>query len=78
MSKTNTAKNTRPTHRVFVVMKRPDRKAFWSEIGAGWQHASGKGLSIKLTSAPLNGELVLLEANSDEAPAPDATAPLAA
>ncbi len=42
---------TRPTHHVFVV-DGEGPNAFWTSIGASWQHADGQGFN-----AALNGIL---------------------
>ena len=34
-------------------------KAFWTKVGAAWQHADGEGLNLTLTALPLNGRLVI-------------------
>jgi hypothetical protein len=57
-------KNTtpsRPTHRVYAVIKREGRdKAHWTEIGAAWPHSDGDGFNLRLNYLPLNGaELVI-------------------
>ncbi|WP_346658407.1 hypothetical protein [Bradyrhizobium sp. 134] len=33
--------------------------AFWTKIGAAWEHKDGKGFNILLTAMPLNGRLVI-------------------
>jgi len=60
-------KNQRP-HGVFVVEGEGD-KAFWTRIGAAWQHEDGRGFNISLSCMPLDGRLVVREpkaANADE------------
>ena len=52
-------KTTRP-YGVFVVDGEGDN-AFWTKIGAAWQHEDGKGFNILLTAMPLNGRLVVRE-----------------
>ncbi len=56
MSKPTTA--TRPTHHVFVV-DGEGKDAFWTRIGAAWQHADGQGFSMTLNAIPLNGRVVV-------------------
>ena len=60
----------KPTHRVFFVQDinkdgDDEKKPFWRQIGAAWEHHSGKGLSMKLDLVPADfslGDLVILEA----------------
>lgn len=41
--------HTRPTHRVYAVaQKEGAEKGHWTEIGAAWPHADGKGFNLKL------------------------------
>lgn len=49
---------TRPTHHVFVV-NREGKDAFWTRIGAAWQHADGQGFNMTLNAIPL-GDRVLV------------------
>jgi hypothetical protein len=35
--------------------------AFWTKIGAAWEHEDRKGFYILLTAKPLNGRLVIRE-----------------
>lgn len=61
MSKDTT--NTTPTHSVYVVEGKGDN-AFWSKIGAAWQHADGNGLNLTLTLLPLDGRVVIRTAKA--------------
>lgn len=45
-------------HGVSVVDGEGDN-AFWTKIGAAWEHKDGKGFNILLTAMPLNGRLVI-------------------
>lgn len=57
---TATASNRQPTHRVYVV--RGEGKASnWTRIGAAWANRDGKGFSVQLDAAPLQGRVVLRE-----------------
>jgi hypothetical protein len=39
----------RPTHRIYAVTKKDGGdKGRWTEIGAAWPHADGKGFNLKL------------------------------
>ncbi len=73
-----TKQSTKPTHRIYAVVKRGD-KTHWVDIGAAWTHKDGKGFNLKLSYLPLNGgELVIREpkpktdGNAADAPAPEA------
>lgn len=65
MSKQSTTSTT-PTHHVFVVDGEGD-KAFWTKIGAAWQHADGNGLNLTLSLLPLDGRVVIRTAKAAEA-----------
>ena len=49
-----------PTHKALQAVKRGER-TFWNELGAAWPHKDGKGMTIKLSSLPLDGEVILRE-----------------
>jgi hypothetical protein len=55
---------TTPTHDVYVVEGKGD-KAFWTKIGAAWQHADGKGLNVTLSFIPLDGRVVIRTAKTE-------------
>lgn len=61
MSKDTTS--TTPTHSVYVVEGKGDN-AFWTKIGAAWQHADGNGLNLTLTLLPLDGRVVIRTAKA--------------
>lgn len=64
--------SNKPSHRVYAVTKRGD-KSYWSDIGAVWSHADGKGFNLRLDLLPMNGaEIVIREpkAQSDNAAGP--------
>lgn len=68
---------TRPSHKVLAVSERPDgkdkTKPHFTRIGAAWPIKDGTGFSIQLDAMPINGRLVLLEFDDDDAPAVDET-----
>jgi hypothetical protein len=73
-----TKQSTKPTHRIYAVVKRGD-KNHWDDIGAAWPHKDGKGFNLKLGYLPLNGgELFIREpkpktdGNAADASAPEA------
>lgn len=55
----------KPSHAVYVVEGEGDN-AFWTKIGAAWEHQDGKGLNITLSALPLNGRLVVRDPKVDE------------
>jgi len=55
----------KPSHAVYVVEGEADN-AFWTKIGAAWEHQDGKGLNITLSALPLNGRLVVRDPKVDE------------
>lgn len=59
--------STTPTHHVYVVEGKGDN-AFWTKIGAAWQHADGNGLNITLSLLPLDGRVVIRTAKADNRP----------
>jgi hypothetical protein len=59
--------NTTPTHHVYVVEGKGDN-AFWTKIGAAWQHADGNSLNITLSLLPLDGRVVIRTAKADNRP----------
>lgn len=66
---TETQKSSRrPTHRVYSVYRRNENdKGRWTEIGAAWAHADGKGFSLKLEHLPLNGGDIVVRIPEDKA-----------
>jgi hypothetical protein len=55
-----TAYNRQPTHRVYVV-RGDGENSYWTRIGAAWANRDGKGFSVQLDAAPLQGRVVLRE-----------------
>lgn len=53
----NSSKNA-PSHTLFVVTGDGEKKD-WTEIGAAWPTKDGKGFSLQLKSAPLDGRIVM-------------------
>lgn len=64
MSKDTTS--TTPTHHVYVVEGKGDN-AFWTKIGAAWQHDDGNGLNLTLNLLPLDGRVVIRTAKAGDA-----------
>ncbi len=53
----------KPSHEVFVV----SQSGYWTKVGAAWP-AKDEGLSVQLTTLPLDGRLVIRKV-TDAAPA---------
>lgn len=47
-----------PSHEVFRVTGEGD-KAYWTRVGAAWQHKDGKGFSLKFDALPIEGRIVV-------------------
>ena len=60
---TDQTKN-QPSHIVFNVQDREEKSGIWTRIGAAWPHEDGKGFSIQLHCAPLDGRLTIRAADS--------------
>ena len=54
-----------PTHKALQAVKRGER-TFWNELGAAWPHKDGKGMTVKLVSLPIDGEVILREIDAKE------------
>jgi type IV secretory pathway TraG/TraD family ATPase VirD4 len=56
---------SKPTHRAYVVVEPKegsDRKATWVEVGAVWQHKSGKGFDLVIPPGiSVSGRIVCTE-----------------
>jgi hypothetical protein len=57
---TETSASKKPTHTAYHVREGKDgKKGFWTRIGAAWAHADGKGFSLQIEVAPLDGRITL-------------------
>lgn len=43
-----------------------DQKAFWTRVGAAWDHKDGEGLTLQLDLVPINGRIVLRAPQADK------------
>lgn len=57
-TETTTASSKSPTHVAYHV-RDGKNGSFWTRIGTAWQHADGKGFSVQLEVAPLDGRISL-------------------
>lgn len=55
----------RPSHAVYVI-EGEGQNAFWTKVGAAWQHEDGEGFNILLSALPVNGRLVLRKPKPQE------------
>lgn len=56
---------TKPTHRVYTVIRREDQDDYWLNIGLVFPHKDGKGFNIVLQALPLDGKIVCREVSDD-------------
>ena len=54
----NQTKSRRPSHAVYIV-EGEGETAFWTKIGAAWQHEDGDGFNLQLSALPVTGRLVV-------------------
>lgn len=55
-----------PSHIAYHVRDRENGKGFFTRIGAAWQHKDGKGLTVQLEVAPLDGRITLRMASENK------------
>jgi hypothetical protein len=51
---------TRPTHRIYAVLRRHTRGACWMDVGSAITHADGKGFDLELQTMPLTAEELVI------------------
>ena len=64
---------SKPSHRVYTVIKRENKEDFWLNIGVAFAHDDGQGFNILQQAAALDGKLVLrtyTEQEDQEEPEP--------
>lgn len=49
----------KPSHFAYHVREREGAKGIWTRIGSAWAHGDGKGFSVQLDCAPLDGRITL-------------------
>ena len=63
-----TTTSKQPTHIAYHVRdSKGGGKGFWTRIGSAWAHADGKGLSVQIDVAPLDGRITLRLADDKRA-----------
>jgi len=55
----NTSKGQLPSHEIFHVSGEGDN-AYWTKIGAAWEHGDGNGYNLQLELVPLASNRVVL------------------
>jgi hypothetical protein len=69
---TRNAKNARkqksnaPSLIAYAVSEKGEDKAFWTRIGAAWDHEDGEGLTLQLELLPVSGGRIVLRAPKEE------------
>jgi hypothetical protein len=64
MAETAKSQKKRPSHIAFMV-EGDGENAKWSEVGAMWPHAKGKGFNLILKAMPINGKVVIIERDAN-------------
>jgi hypothetical protein len=55
-----------PSQIVYQVRDGAADKSYWTRIGATWPHADGKGFNLQLSALPLDGRVIIREAQGDD------------
>jgi len=55
----DSASSKTPSHIAYHVRDREGGKGIFTRIGAAWQHKDGKGFTVQLEVAPLDGRVTL-------------------
>lgn len=58
---------SRPTHRVYTVIRREGQDDYWLNIGLAFPHKDGNGFNIVLQALPLDGKIVCREITEEDA-----------
>ncbi|MGH6837492.1 MAG: hypothetical protein ACREDT_01560 [Methylocella sp.] len=54
-----------PAFIAWHVAEKNESKAFWTRIGAAWDHEDGKGLTLQLDLVPVAGGRIVLRVPSE-------------
>jgi hypothetical protein len=57
---------TKPTHRVYTVIRREGQDDYWLNIGLAFPHRDGNGFNIVLQALPLDGKIVCREVTEED------------
>ena len=58
--------STKPTHRVYTVIRREGQDDYWLNIGLVFPHKDGHGFNVVLQALPLDGKIVCREVTEDD------------
>ena len=58
-AKNNESTPKPPSHIAYHVRDREDGKSFWTRVGVAFAHGDGKGFTVQLDVAPLDGRINL-------------------
>ena len=67
---------SKPTHRVYSVIKREGKEDFWLNLGVCFSHEDNQGFNLLLQALPIDGKLVMRtyrDEDDDEKPKGKAT-----
>lgn len=60
------ARDTQPPALIAYHVAERGEKAFWTRIGAAWDHEDGKGLTLQLDLVPVNGGRIVLREQAED------------
>lgn len=55
-----------PSHYVYHVRDRENKKGIFTRVGAAWPHGDGKGFNLQIDCVPLDGRLTLRIPSEDK------------
>lgn len=61
---------SKPSHRVYTVIRREGQDDYWLNIGLAFPHKDGNGFNIVLQALPLDGKIVCREITEEETETP--------
>lgn len=59
-------RDLRPAYIAWHVTEKPEKKPFWTRIGAAWSHQDGKGLTLQLDLIPVGDGRITLRVPSED------------
>lgn len=70
MARTQNTKGRReskaPKFIAYHVAEKAEDQSFWTRIGAAWDHADGKGLTLQLELVPVSAGRIVLRVPTEE------------
>ena len=58
--------SSRPSHRVYTVIKREGKDDYWLNLGVAFQHDDREGFNLLLQALPTDAKLVLRTYKEDD------------